>query len=304
MPPKEVPRSLSQGIDVQMILSKFFKVPYLLPLFLLLAIGAFFHFFALQWSTSPVALSEATAENLYVINLDRTPERFMPLKKQLEGFGLPYTRWSGTDGYKLVLTGPQGQVFTGQALKAGKAAFAMGEAYQLHVGKMPLTYVPQDYFMTAGELGCAASHFSLWHHIAQQQLSWALIFEDDAQLSANFSKELETLLGRLPGGWDIVYLSFPLDDSKKRQVNLLGNGSLKKLGADKRSVSGTYAYILSLKGAKKALAFGKGFPGAIDNCLGDGINAGALEAYINVTPLVSTGSLPSVLNPMGKREGR
>ncbi len=282
-----------------MNMSKFLKVKFILPLVVLVGAGVFNHFVAIQWSTSPVHLKEATADNIYVINLDRTPERFAPLKKQLEHFGLPFTRWSATDGYALELKDTQGKVFTGLDLKESKAQLAMNQKYTLKTGYGTLTYQPRDFLLSAGELGTSLSHMSIWNHVAHKEIPWAMIFEDDIYLEPLFQEKFSDILLNLPGGWDVVYVS-TIPDPKKRTMPVLGNATLRKIGPDNRCTTGAYAYMVSHGGAKKLMAYSTHFSGAIDDVLGDAINDGTLNAYISPAPLVGLSSVPSVLDLMGR----
>ena len=74
---------------------------------------------------------------------------------------------------------------------------------------------------------------------------YAVVFEDDAVIGANFSRELKVRLERLPANWDILFL----------------NGCYKKFGyifedglRQSRGGLCTYAYVISMKGARYLLS--------------------------------------------------
>jgi glycosyl transferase family 25 len=278
------------------------RVKYLAPLLLLVGLVVFFRFFTIEGTQPAIPLSDVTTENIYVINLDRTPERFAPLKKQLEALGLPFTRWSATDGYALALKDSQGRTFTGKDIKEGRAQWELGHAYKIQAPQGELTYHPEHFTLTAGELGCTLSHLGIWHHVASHNIPWALIFEDDAHLiESSFLKGFESVLAHLPADWDVVYLQHPTDDPKKGQLTVLGNGSVKKFRQDNRGVARAHAYMVSHKGAQKLVGYSNPFEFISDGLLSEAINDGVIEAYIHPAALTDLVSTPSTLDEMGRK---
>ncbi len=274
----------------------------LLALFLVASGFAFNHFFVIQWSSKPYLLSEVTAENIYVINLDRTLERHFPLKKQLDELKLPFTRWSAVDGYKLSITGPQGESFSGRDLKTGKAQFKLGETYLIQASYDTISYTPQAYTLSAGELGCVISHVEIWDHMVKDNIPWALIFEDDANLMPTFRAGLESALANLPEKWDLLYVHDPIADRGKKKFWVLGDLTLCKLGRDLDFyVLGAHGYMISLAGAQKLVAYSKkNLHLSTDMMLSQAINDGAIDAYIKRVPIVNITQGPSLLDEMGR----
>ncbi len=261
----------------------------------------FTSFFTIQWATMPIDLNQATAENIYVINLDRTPERHLPLKRQLDTLKLPFTRWSAVDGYLLTFHDDEGHTFTGRDVKEGRAHFVMGKMYQGE-GAGKFHYQPHRWLLSAGELGCTLSHRHVWQHISDHKIPWAMIFEDDVHLDTSYFREGVTdILKHLPPEWHVVYLSYPITDAKKGTLKILGNSTLKKIKRDRRDVSGSYAYMISCKGAQKLLSYQDTICLASDDTLSQAINDGVIDAYINTFPLVSLTHTPSTLDTMGRR---
>ena len=283
------------------VFSKRVKVKYIWPLVFLTVFFIFTNFFTIQWSTAPIDLNQAMVENIYVINLDRTLERHLPLKAQLDTLKLPFTRWSAVDGYLLTLHDDEEHTFTGRDVKEGRAQFVMGKMYQGEgVGKFQ--YHPQRWLLTAGELGCTLSHKRVWQHVSDNKTPWAMIFEDDAHLDTScFREGVTDILRHLPLEWDVVYLSYPITDPKKGTLKILGNGTLKKIKRDRRDVSGAYAYVISCKGAQKLLSYQDTIRLTSDDTLSQAINDGVIDAYINTFPLVSLTHTPSTLDAMGRR---
>lgn len=109
--------------------------------------------------------------DVYVINLDRKPERFEYVKSQLSKYkGLRITRWSGTDGFK---TGADKMVRLG--VTRGLTEKGLGLA------------------------GCASSHIRLWKHIAEEKKDWTLILEDDAHFHPQFFQIFHHYWNRIAG---------------------------------------------------------------------------------------------------------
>ena len=98
---------------------------------------------------------------VFIINLDRKPERYDYVINQLNIMGITdYTRISGTDGFK-----------------ADPKEITTVGVSQILINK------------GKGLAGCAASHIRVWKHIAENNLGWSLILEDDAHFHPQF-KEL------------------------------------------------------------------------------------------------------------------
>ena len=263
-------------------------------------VALFFHFFTIQWTTAPVDLKGIAADNVYVINLDRTLERHLPLKAQLDRLGLPFTRWSATDGYEVRVTDAAGHVFTGRDVKEGRAKFIPGDLYAIEDKGKSLSCQPYD-VMSAGEVGCVLSHQRIWQHMVDEQIPWAIIFEDDIGLQVDhFHHELEEILTHLPAQWDLIYLSHPLDDPKKTLSTIVGNPTLKKIEADRRDVGRTHAYMLSQEGAQKLLAYHSVICFPSDGVLSQDINLKRINAYVNRTPIVTLRPTVSTLDAMGR----
>lgn len=113
----------------------------------------------------------------YIINLDRKPERYKYITNQLNNLGLNnYERWSATDGFN---------VSDSIILRSG-------------VGKELLD-------RGRGLAGCAASHMRLWKHIADNNLGWTLILEDDAHFHPQFVELFHRYWKLVPKNAKIIF---------------------------------------------------------------------------------------------------
>jgi glycosyl transferase family 25 len=113
-------------------------------------------------------------------------------------------------------------------------------------------------FCTDGMKGCALSHRSIWEYMVEHNLQNVFIFEDDAVIDKNFSRDFQHVWNHLPKDYDIVYFGCLFGCSD----NSVTNSVFKKVaGIDTEEINefvqssngsvGTHAYMISLEGAKK-----------------------------------------------------
>jgi glycosyl transferase, family 25 len=118
---------------------------------------------------------------IYVINLNRSPDRWTRVESQARSLGLPVTRVPATDGT------------AGVDLE---------------------TFVDRDTFhrrhhalLRSAEVGCYASHLRVIDMFLDSPAPRALILEDDADLTADLPNALDDLT-RWVDRWDIVKLNW------------------------------------------------------------------------------------------------
>jgi glycosyl transferase family 25 len=102
-----------------------------------------------------------------------------------------------------------------------------------------------------GEIGCYASHLMAAETILARGLPYAIVLEDDAELASDFHDVVETCVGRLPAGWDIVGLSDVKHCLHHRLLQLSSDRSLVRYAHFPKT---TTAYVLSQSGCRKLLA--------------------------------------------------
>lgn len=115
---------------------------------------------------------------IYYINLDRSTERRAFMERQFERLGLSVERIAAIDG---------------RSLDAAQEA---------------------ETSLTDGELGCFMSHRLAWRALVNSGRSYAVILEDDVNLSHNFSTVVASSQW-IPDGADIVKL-----ETMKRKVGI------------------------------------------------------------------------------------
>lgn len=107
--------------------------------------------------------------NIYVVNLDRHPDRLASIEQQLTALGLSYFRVAAVDGSKL-------------------SQEELDQVYDPVLCKRSLGRE-----LARGEIGCAMSHLSIYKQMVASQMPLACVLEDDAQLSEKLSQVLEAL---------------------------------------------------------------------------------------------------------------
>ena len=107
--------------------------------------------------------------------------------------------------------------------------------------------------LTLGEFGCFQSHKSVLKKIVNNELEVALVLEDDFIFLDGFKESINALL-KCNYKWELVrLLSKPKlkNRMKKSVANLNEKFNLIRLST---APGGAYAYLVSLKGAKKLLS--------------------------------------------------
>jgi glycosyl transferase, family 25 len=106
--------------------------------------------------------------------------------------------------------------------------------------------------LTSGEVGCYASHLSIYRRIVELELPCALVLEDDALLAPGFDEKISQVMARMQGTkWDIIHLSGQPTRAIKRLHSLAGIGDVVIYS---RIPAGTQGYLISASGAKRMLA--------------------------------------------------
>ncbi|MBD5398266.1 hypothetical protein HDR60_02040 [bacterium] len=157
---------------------------------------------------------------VYVINLDRSPERMKSMDKRLKALGLSYTRISAVDGKKTE--------FGTNEVNAKK--------YERCHGK----------YITPTEVACFVSHYNVMKEFCENSdKKFALVLEDDMIFADDFLDVLKAILKNK--SWDLVKLNGGHSGGNVRAVKLTGKYSLV-LNAFHQSKTG--AYLINRKAGK------------------------------------------------------
>lgn len=150
---------------------------------------------------------------IFIINLDRKPERYDYVKEQLDSLGLfGYERISAVDGFQT----------------ERKDLAALGLKY--------------EFTERRGLAGCAASHIKVWRHIAENKLDWSLILEDDAHFHPEFLQLFNEYWSQVPKDAKIIFPGYCTEE-----------GDLPNSAVVQKAVMCTQAYMLSWRGAQYLL---------------------------------------------------
>jgi len=162
---------------------------------------------------------------IFLINLDRSPDRLAFMQEQAERLGLKLERISavaGTRGLPKWLA-PRFVSETGEILSE----------------------------MSSGEVGCYASHLVTFAKIVERGLTAAIVLEDDVTLHPDFLATAQAAISAAPEGWDCIHLSTHFKNPCFPVADL---GSERQLVRYSRLPAGSAAYAISLGGASKLLA--------------------------------------------------
>ena len=157
--------------------------------------------------------------HIFLINLDRSPERLAHIRVQADAAGITFERVPGVDGATMT------QPFLGNT-------FAN--------------------YLSPGERGCYASHLLCCHKILEQNLPHALILEDDAVLGHSAVRIATDAATRVPKGWDFIQAS-GLPRHATVPVAALGHANAL-VQYSRRPPFNATGYLMSAAGAEKFLS--------------------------------------------------
>jgi GR25 family glycosyltransferase involved in LPS biosynthesis len=100
-----------------------------------------------------------TTIRVFLINLERSPDRLIHATNTFKQVGLPFERIAAVDGTKLDMEHIE--------------TFADREA------------VEKDKWLTSSAIGCSLSHYKAYKQFLESDADWALFVEDDVEFSPN-----------------------------------------------------------------------------------------------------------------------
>lgn len=167
-----------------------------------------------------------TMPPVFVINLDKSPERMAKIAKRLNELEIPFERISGVYGADL-------------------SEYDLNSAYSARLNAR--TYRRP---LTKGEIGCYMSHLKAWKAIVDSSIPCALVIEDDILIDSNI-KTLCEKLNKIAYSYDIV--KFFCKKSKPKVIKKVSMGNGYNLCRFKKVPIGNLAQLISLEGAQKLL---------------------------------------------------
>jgi glycosyl transferase, family 25 len=162
---------------------------------------------------------------IFLINLDSATSRLSAAKRQLDLLGLPFERVTAMRG----------------------SALSPSERASLYSQELNA----QRYFqpLSDGEIGCYASHISVWQAMKRRRLPYCLILEDDLGIDARLPGALQAI-EQLPIGWDVIRLNSRVQEKIIASYPLVDDTKLIRFA---RVPSRTTAYVISATGVDKLL---------------------------------------------------
>ncbi len=161
---------------------------------------------------------------VYLINLDRDTQRLAFVDGQLKELGIAYTRFAA---------------FLGTDIPDWLRPFFLDEAGRIAAE------------LTAGEVGCYASHLAVMKLIAESQTP-AIVLEDDIKFSCDFFDAISNVLVCAPNDMDMLKLTLT-DIRKSFVVKDLGSG--RHLVKYRKVPLGAGAYLITPLAAQRFLSF-------------------------------------------------
>ncbi len=198
------------------------------------------------------------AEHIYVINLDRQPDRWTNIEQELRhvpdcsGTEL----WNLTERYAAV----DATHFLQEPLKDEDVdpIYTLGD--QLFVEPQPLalpTKIELNFpiRMSRPEIAVARSHIDVWRQVKLGNHEYVLILEDDVWFQSDFAKKIDRAWSEIQSyvdkksDFDILYLSYEEVKQGAPKTFLSSN-----VFRPERGLWYLSGYILSRKGAEKLLS--------------------------------------------------
>ncbi len=163
---------------------------------------------------------------IYCISLARAKERRAAMHESLSVLGLPFEIVDAVDGRTLDLSSLGGRLRQDIARR--------------HYGQN----------LSCGEIGCYLSHYNLWQRMVDENISVAVILEDDVQLLGDFKNVLAGVLNKSNAA-DIILFNLPPQNYGGDLVWKIDE--TYKVVRPKKRVLTNVAYLINLAGAHKLL---------------------------------------------------
>lgn len=193
---------------------------------------------------------------IYVINLDRRPDRWRRVRRELD-------RFQDRHGERLSAVARRLSAIDARYMEATHDPATLIPKFtladQLTIDPNPLLRVDdetraREIEMTRQEVAIALSHIEVWKLIANGDVPNALVLEDDIFMTYGFARDLEatwSLLARSASGepsFDLLYLAFAEVSNVAPVQKGVGLRRLRAPGIWEAS-----GYVLSRQGARKLL---------------------------------------------------
>lgn len=174
---------------------------------------------------------------VFVINLDKSPERMEKIAMRLNELDIPFERVAAVYGSNL-------------------SEYDLNSVYSSRLNariyRRPLTM---------GEIGCYMSHLKVWKIIVDRLIPCALVIEDDILIDSNV-KMLSKKLAKYANSYDVV--KFFCKKTNPKIIERVSVGEGYDLCRFNKVPIGNLAQLVSLEGAKKLLKTYSTFGRSVD----------------------------------------
>jgi glycosyl transferase family 25 len=171
---------------------------------------------------------------IYYINMDKSKDRLIHMKKQLKEQDLIGIRQNGIDGKKIDL---------------------YDKKYKFFLRNLKTHFIKNP--DRIGHLGCFLSHLDIYRKFLNSPKKYCLILEDDTSfLTKNFKIELNNSIKRFStSNWDIILFGYHIDqDWNKKHKNNNRDLFLKdNIIHNINYFTGLHCYLINRFSAKKIL---------------------------------------------------
>ena len=179
-----------------------------------------------------------TQDAVYLINLDRRPDRLEHFKKAYENCDIitKFKRITAVDGKEIEL---DNQPLTDKARDEIDRYLKTG-------------YREKHYQLTKGAIGCYLSHINVWEQILKDNIDVAIVFEDDTTIPVDIQKQLDDKMRTAPPDWDVMLLGVICHTCKELETRK-GFHKVSRFWL-------THAYVIKKSAIEKIFKSGTIFP--------------------------------------------
>lgn len=153
-------------------------------------------------------------DKIYLMNLDRRPDRLEKATKRLQAHKINFTRISAVDGYKdpvnsqfyTYYNSPLRDVPEGiEPIKTFKEKYLEYKHYVARIQFME-NYLGKKAIQSPGALGYALTYISILKEAIKNEYQRIIIFDDDVIFCKDFNKAFEDRMRMVPNDWKLIML--------------------------------------------------------------------------------------------------
>lgn len=195
----------------------------------------------------------------YVIHLKGNKERHMNIKNMKKKLGRPIIEVDATTG---------GTISDDEFLKVVSSS---------------------QFIYNKNELGCYKSHQGIVSRLKNERCDYAVIFEDDFEISPDLHTKIQSIIGEFPD-FDVLFIGIHQNDYKGFQMTNLVHGVEYE-----RKFTGSHAYIVKSSQSNKIKKFLSDITEPIDVKYYNMIRDGDIDGFVAFPNLVNVTNLRSTL---------